>query len=141
MQLVSWVPLGRWNFQPCCPTGLQQLQAGTLSGLDALEALAFVMPLALFWIGATHRWRSLMWIALIGYAIWFALQLFTWWPPYLFGASAHWMRVYERAFAHETQILPRWGNHLPPDGVHIVLQILLAGSLITGWRDATTRRR
>ena len=27
MQLISWVPLGRWNYQPCCPPGLEQLGA------------------------------------------------------------------------------------------------------------------
>jgi len=58
--------------------------------------------------------------------------VWAWWPPYLFGASAHWSQVYARAFAQTTPILPRWGNHLPPDALHLVLQILLVGTVITG---------
>ena len=65
-------------------------------------------------------------------SVWLGLQVWTWWPPYLFGASAHWSQVYARAFAQATPILPRWGNHLPPDALHLVLQILLVGSVITG---------
>lgn len=136
MQLIAWIPLGKWNFQPCCPPASRQIRAGTLTLVDALELLAFLLPLAFFWIGARLRWRWAMWIALAAYAIWLGLQLFTWWPPYIFGASPHWVGVYARAFAQETQVLPRWGNHLPPDGMHFVLQILLTGSLITGWRAA-----
>jgi hypothetical protein len=132
MQLISWVPLGRWNFQPCCPTGIEQLRRGTLSPLDALGAVVFLLPAALFWVG--WRWRS-WWIVALAIAptmVWLALQLWTWWPPYVFGASDQWSRVYARAFAQSTPILPRWGTHLPPDGMHFVLQVLLAGCVTTG---------
>ncbi len=63
----------------------------------------------------------------MAYAVWLGLQLWTWWPPYLFGASERWSRVYERAFSKSTPILPRWGSHLPPDAMHFVLQGLLVG--------------
>ncbi len=134
MQLISWVPLGQWNFQPCCPPAFPLFRAGRLTFVDALELLAFLLPLVFFWVGAKLHWKALLWIALIAYAVWLSLQLATWWPPYIFGASPHWARVYERAFARETQLLPRWGDHLPPDGMHLVLQVLLIGSIITGWR-------
>jgi hypothetical protein len=134
MQLISWVPLGKWNFQPCCPPGVTQLRAGTLRISDALVVLAFILPMLFFWVGLTRGWRLLMWIALIADATWLGLQIFTWWPPYLFGASTRWAAVYARAFAQATQVLPRWGTHLPPDAMHLVLQILLAGTLISGWR-------
>jgi hypothetical protein len=132
MQLVSWVPLGRWNYQPCCPPALEQLWRGTLSLSDALGTAAFLMPVALFWAGARRDWRWMMWLALLMTTVWLGLQVWTWWPPYLFGASAHWSQVYARAFAQATPILPRWGNHLPPDALHLVLQILLVGTVITG---------
>lgn len=132
MQLVSWIPLGRWNYQPCCPTGLELLRRGSLTTGDVLGAGAFLLPAALFWIGVRNAWRSVMWLALLGTAVWLALQLKTWWPPYLLGASERWSRVYARAFAQSTQVLPRWGNHLPPDAMHLVLQILLAGSVGIG---------
>lgn len=134
MQLISWVPLGRWNYQPCCPPGLLQLRAGTLGMRDALGVIAFVLPAAFFWYAARRCWRWIAAILLVPYGIWFTLQIWTWWPPYIFGASAHWQAVYARAFAEATQALPRWGAHLPPDAVHLTLQALLLGVLLTGGR-------
>jgi hypothetical protein len=132
MQVVTWIPLGRWNYQPCCPTGLELLRRGTLTVTDVFSTAAFLLPLAAFWLGTHWRLRWVTWLALVAVAIWLVLQLATWWPPYLFGASDRWSRVYERAFAHSTAILPRWDNHLPPDAMHFVLQVLLAGNLLTG---------
>jgi hypothetical protein len=132
MQLISWIPLGRWNYQPCCPTDWTQVTRGTLTFADAVQVLAFVLPLVIFWNARRRRWRWGMWIALAVYAVWLALQLVSWWVPYLLGASAHWAAVYDRAFAQETQILPRWGRHLPPDAMHLVLQVLLVAVLWTG---------
>ena len=139
MQLITWVPLGRWNYQPCCATGLEQLQRGTLTAGDAAGATLFLLPCVLFVIGARRSWRWMMWLSLSAIAIWLGLQLWTWWPPYLFGASERWASVYARAFAQATPILPRWGNHLPPDAMHFTLQVLLGAALWTGVR-ATTRR-
>ncbi len=141
MQLVTWVPLGRWNYQPCCPTGIELLGRGLLSAGDAIGALAFVLPAVLFVLGARLQWRTAMWLALVGNAVWLGLQLWSWWPPYLFGASDRWVGVYQRAFAQSTPILPRWGKHLPPDAMHFVLQVLLAGSVFTGTRSLVRRRR
>lgn len=132
MQLISWFPLGRWNYQPCCPTGLELLRRGALPLSDVVGAGMFLLPVALFWLGARRAWRWAMWLALAATTIWLGLQIWTWWPPYLFGASEHWSEIYARAFAQSTPILPRWGNHLPPDAAHFTLQVLLAGSVTTG---------
>lgn len=132
MQLISWVPLGRWNYQPCCPTGLELLRRGTLNAADAAGTAAFLLPLVVFWVGARRQWRWAMWLSVAALTIWLGLQLWTWWPPYLFGASDRWARVYARAFAESTPILPRWGNHLPPDALHFVLQVLLSGCVVSG---------
>jgi hypothetical protein len=138
MQAVSWIPLGRWNYQPCCPTGLVQLQRGALDGADIVGYAAFLLPLVSFWLGARRAWLSPRVIALTAYAVWLGLQLFTWWPPYLLGASERWQAVYARAFAESTHVLPRWGTHLPPDAMHLVLQILLVAVVVTG--TSTLRR-
>ena len=132
MQLITWLPLGRWNYQPCCPTGLEQWRRGTLTGSEALTSLAFLLPAAIFWLGARRQWRWVMFLALVPLGIWLALQLWTWWPPYIVGASERWAQVYARAFAQSTPLLPRWGNHLPPDASHFVLQVLLVGALASG---------
>jgi hypothetical protein len=132
MQVVSWVPLGRWNYQPCCPTGLEQLRRGTLTYGDGLGAAAFLLPVLVFWWGSRQRRRWAMWLALSSYAVWLGLQLWTWWPPYILGSSERRSRVYMRAFAQSTAILPRWGNHLPPDGMHLMLQAILLGVVASG---------
>src|SRR5512144_1934749 len=134
MQLISWVPLGRWNYQPCCPTGLEAARRGTLTRADAFGVLAFLIPMALFLLGVRLARRIAMWLSLVALAVWLGLQVWGWWVPYVVGASDRWTRTYARAFAYSTAILPRWGNHLPPDAMHVVLQALLAGSLITGIR-------
>lgn len=133
MQLVSWIPLGRWNYQPCCPTGLEQMRRGTLSAGDALGLAAFALIPLLSWWGYRTGRRFALKLALGSCVVWLGLQLGTWWLPYLFGATDHWSRVYQRAFAHSTPILPSWGNHLPPDAMHLVLQVLLMGVVISGF--------
>lgn len=132
MQMVSWVPLGGWNYQPCCPTGLDQFRRGTLDASETLGLVAVLVPGLVFWWGARRSRRWAMWLALVSYVVWLGLQLWTWWPPYIVGASEHWSQVYERAFARSTMILPRWGNHLPPDAMHLVLQMLLLGVVASG---------
>jgi hypothetical protein len=132
MQLISWIPLGRWNYQPCCPPGFEQLRRGTLTPGDAFGAAAFLLPCLLFWSGLRLGRRWLMWAGFLPTAIWLGLQIWSWWPPYIFGASDSWSRVYARAFAESTPILPRWGNHLPPDALHFTLQVLLLGAVVSG---------
>ena len=48
MQAISWVPLGRWNYQPCCPPGLEAIRRGTVTTGDVTGTLAFLLPAALF---------------------------------------------------------------------------------------------
>jgi hypothetical protein len=139
MQAISWIPLGRWNHQPCCPTGLAQLQQGRLDAGEAVGLLAFLVPVIVFVAAGRYRWRWAACLSLAAYGIWLALQLWTWWPPYVVGASDRWARVYARAFAEATQVLPRWGDHLPPDAMHLVLQALLTGVLISGMRAVRQR--
>lgn len=141
MQLISWIPLGRWNYQPCCAAGLQLLRQGKLSWSDGVGTSAFVLPLMSFWAGMRWQRRWMMWFSLLAITIWLGLQLWTWWPPYVFGASPRWADVYARAFAGSTRILPRRGSHLPPDAMHVVLQILLAGAAATGMTPLLRQRK
>ena len=101
MQVISWLPLGRWNYQPCCPVAIDRANRGALGALDALGLAAFLLIPVVFVLGRRkHRW--LAWLSISAYGVWLALQLGTWWPPYLFGASERWSRVYARAFAEST---------------------------------------
>ena len=127
VQVIQWLPLGRWNYQPGFTPFAVQVLHGRATGLESLVLASFVAPVVIFWFAYSRGLRWLMGIGALGYAVWLALQIKTWWVAYAFGASDSWMRVYERVFSHSTQLLPAFGRHLPPDGLHLVLQILLAG--------------
>jgi hypothetical protein len=131
-QVIQWFPLGRWNYQPgFTPFGVQ-LFNGRATGQDLLLLAAFGAPFLAFWFAYNMRVRWLMWIGVLGYAIWLVLEIKTWWVAYVFGASDSWLRVYQRVFSHSTQVLPSFGRHLPPDGVHLVLQLLLTAVVVCG---------
>lgn len=147
-QVVQWLPLGRWNYQPgFTPFGVQVMH-GDASGQDFLLLVAFVLPFLAFWVAYSNDLRWLMWLGVVGYGLWLALQIKTWWIAYAFGASDSWLRVYQRTFRHSTQLLPSFGRHLPPDGLHLVLHVLLAtvvaltvvGLLKTGRADSSRGR-
>ncbi len=69
---------------------------------------------------------------MVGYIVWLALQIQTWWVNYLFGASENWQRVYRRVFSRTLKILPSFGNHLAPDAMHFLMQLLLAAVIASG---------
>ena len=128
-QAISWLPLGRWNYQPGhTPLGVEAIH-GRASGQDVLLAAAFVAPFMVFWLAFSRGWRWIMWVVTLGYGVWLALQIKTWWVAYLFGASDSWARVYQRVFSESTQLLPSSGRHLPPDGMHLVIQLLLTAAV------------
>jgi hypothetical protein len=125
-QVIQWLPLGRWNSQPgFTPFGVQVIH-GNATGQDFLLLAAFVMPFLVFWVAYSRGLRWLMWLGVLGYGFWLALQIKTWWIAYAFGASDSWLRVYHTVFSRSTQLLPSFGRHLPPDGLHLVLHLLLA---------------
>ena len=131
-QLIQWLPLGRWNHQPGFTPFLDEVMAGRATVGDCALLLAFAAPFLIFWLAYSKGLRWLMWIGLAGYAVWLTLQIKTWWVAYLFGASDRWMEVYQRVFSQSTQVLPRFGRHLPPDGMHLVLQLLLVAIVACG---------
>ena len=130
-QLIAWLPLGRWNYQPgFVPLGVEAAR-GHASAQDILLTAAFALPFLVFWLAYWKGWRWLMWIGTLGYASWLALQIKTWWVAYAFGASDSWVRTYQRVFSQSTQLLPSSGRHLPPDGMHLVIQLLLAATVVS----------
>lgn len=130
-QLIQWLPLGSWNYQPgFTPLGVEAIQ-GRAATSDILLVTAFIAPFALFWLAYSRRLRWLMWSCAFGYAIWLALQVKTWWVAYAFGASDSWMGVYRRVFSHSTQLLPSFGRHLPPDGMHLLLHVFLITTVVS----------
>jgi hypothetical protein len=132
-QAMEWLPLGRWNYQPGFEPLATQAVRGHLDLADVALVSAFALPLAIFYLAYRKKVIWLQWIALVGYAVWLVLQIQTWWVAYIFGASDRWASVYHRVFSQSTKILPSFGRHLAPDGMHFVLQLLLVavtGSLL-----------
>src|SRR5687768_10191757 len=84
-QVMQWLPLGRWNYQPgFTPFGVQVMH-GDASGQDFLLLVAFVMPFLAFWVAYSNDLRWLMWLGGVGYGLWLALQIKTWWIAYAYG--------------------------------------------------------
>lgn len=72
---------------------------------------------------------------------WAALQIATWYVPYVQGASPAWQRTYARWFADNIQVLPGSDEHLPPDANYVVRHILIAGAFAQALRAARASRR
>jgi hypothetical protein len=127
-QIINWFPLGLWNYQPGFVPLInsRMIEWGDV-GVDCL----FLLPFLLFSLAYWRNWKWLMWVGVAGYGGWLFLQIQTWWIPYIFGASDRWEATYRRVFARTTQILPSYGSHLAPDGMHLVIQILLVVILVT----------
>ncbi len=128
--LISWIPLGNWNRQRDAPL-LPALLAGRGIGAADIGMLVFVsLPAVLFWIACR---RNRFWPgagALCLDAAWLWMQLQSWWIPYAFGAHARWQLEYAKG--PTTKILPSFGNHVAPDGMHAVIGVLLAAALGSG---------
>ena len=143
MWVISWFPLGNWNRQQD-ETFLTRLVQGKGLPWDDLFALAFVTaPFIFFWLAWRFRSRWLALCALAIDAAWAAMQIQSWWIPYLFGARATWQIRY--AHGPTTKVLPSFGNHVAPDGMHLIIHVLLAVAMFCGtialWEAGATRRR
>jgi hypothetical protein len=132
--VISWFPLGNWNRQQDEPL-LSLVLKGKGPHLDDFFALAFVTsPFIFFWLAWRYRNGWLALSALVVDAAWAWMQIQSWWIPYLFGASTAW----EVRYAHgpTTKVLPSFGNHVAPDGMHLMIHVLLAIACSTAlWRS------
>jgi hypothetical protein len=127
-QAVVWFALGAWNRQGG-GTLLDSARQGDLLG--ALEfAVPFLLPVLLTFLAYARGWTWLLWVSVAGYGGWAAMQILSWWVPYLFGADAR-ARRNAQALAGTTKLLPSFPNHPAPDGMHFVLDVLLFAVVAT----------
>jgi len=127
-QIILWFPLGSWNDQPGkrLIALLKEGQALVVLGF----ALAMLLPLLLFALAFWKRWIWLLWLGLIGYGVWAALQIQSWWIPWIFGADQRALnnqRFLERTY----KIFPSSIGHPAPDAMHFVLDLLLFLAVVT----------
>ncbi len=126
--LITAVPLGAWNLQRgerLVPALLQ----GHGLGAEEVGTLVFIsLPALLCWVA--YRRRSI-WVAgltLTLDASWLWMQIQSWWVPYILGTPREWQIKY--AQGPTTKLLPSFGQHLAPDGMHFVIQVLLVAALV-----------
>lgn len=122
-ELCMLVPLGAWNDQPA-------MRAGFSAGMLVLPLAIALGQLLLLW-GSIKQLRLLLWIGLLADCMWLASHVVGLWLPYIHGASAQYAAMYGRVFSNTTKLLPNRGNHLAPDGMHIVLDVLLLAVVLT----------
>jgi hypothetical protein len=128
--LIAWIPLGNWNRQSDAQL-LPQLLAGQGMERGDVFMLAFaIAPALLFWLGYRYRNIWLAGSALLFDAIWSAMQILSWWIPYVVGNAKSWQVAY--ANGPTTKILPSFGKHPAPDAMHCLIHVLLAAAFITG---------
>jgi hypothetical protein len=137
-EAIQWLPLGRWNYQPedvgSSPFSnlplLTLAQQHQLTPRATLLVLVALLPFLSFLFAYAMKLRWLMWLQLVPYSLWAAIEL-GWWVRYAVGYTDVQADRYQRVFGQATQVLPAWGRHLPPDGAHFVLHILIACALVT----------
>jgi hypothetical protein len=127
-QLMLWFPLGAWNAQP--GERLITLVHGGHAAVALGFAVGMMMPFLLFALALWRRWFWFMWVGLAGYAIWSGMQIKSWWIPWLFGPSSQDL-ANSIALERTYKIFPSSAQHLAPDAMHFVLDLLLFAALVT----------
>jgi len=117
MQVLDLLP---WNDLASRPEGYDLRR---VVAINALSQLAFM---GLFALGL----RLLAAVSVVFYAGYLALQLWKWWPPYLFGADEAWQERYAASFARTLKLLPTYGSHLAPDAQHLALHLIMLATLV-----------
>jgi hypothetical protein len=128
--LIAWLPLGDWNRQADDLLLPQMLAGKGIERADVLMLVFVTIPALLFWLGYIYRSVWLAASALIFDAVWSVMQILSWWIPYLFGTAKPWQVAYAKG--PTTKVLPSFGKHIAPDGMHFAIHVLLAAALVTG---------
>ncbi|HYL77987.1 MAG TPA: hypothetical protein VEU96_27485 [Bryobacteraceae bacterium] len=122
-ELCVLVPLGGWNDQP----GMEQpFSSGNIILGGAIAAAQLLLLAGTLW-----RVKLLLWLGLIGDTIWLILHGTSLWIPYVAGASPSYAAMYERVWGRSTKLLPNFGNHLAPDGMHIFIDVFVIAVIVT----------
>ena len=95
----------------------------------AVNALQLLGYAALFTTGI----RLLALLSMLGYAAYLGLQIWTWWLPFLRGATPKWQEFYTQNYAETLKLMPSAMPYPAPDAQHIALQALtLVVIIVTG---------
>ena len=103
-----WIPLGNWNGQYRWPVQNDQFILDIVVGAALLGAILCFLS----------RFRPGMVVGTLLLALWVCFHLQAWWIPYFRGVTSPQAIAFHRQFLAHTQVLPRLGNHFPPDAEH-----------------------
>ena len=110
-----WVPLGAWNGAFGFPVENDQA---------ILDVIVLAVLIGLFAAVRYEVWPAMiLGTALLG--LWCYFHLTTWWWPFLRGAVTPGELRFHEQFLANVQLLPRVGDHVPPDGEHLVIDVLV----------------
>jgi hypothetical protein len=115
-----WMPLGNWNGQYRWPVQNDQF---SLDIFVCAVLLAFI-----FIFRSNFRAGMICGASLLGLWVYFHLQ--SWWIPYFRGVSSPAAMAFHQQFLQHTQLLPKYGNHFPPDAEHAVIDVFVFPAFI-----------
>lgn len=128
--LITWIPLGNWNRQHDPTLLMALLSRKKIDGGDLILLALVTLPAILFWLAYQ---RNGFWLAIVALSldvVWLAMQIQSWWLPYVLGTNAKWQLDYAKGST--TKVLPSFGRHVAPDGMHFVISVLLIAALASG---------
>jgi hypothetical protein len=99
---------------------------GDLRETIALTVLPQMALIALFALGV----RLLALLSLAGYVLYLGLQIWTWWHPWVVGATAEWQAEHQASFSRTLKLVPFDAVHIAPDAQHLVLQALILATVV-----------
>ncbi len=102
---------------------------------SAINGLVMGFPIVAF---LTHRqfWMEGGLTCLVVLALG---EIFTWWVPYLFGASPKWAEMYARVHRHTLTPLPARGPNPVPNWEHLILMVITQSTTIVSLLAYRTR--
>jgi hypothetical protein len=126
-----WLPLGAWNNAYGFP-------------VDNDQAILDVIVLAVLagtYAGVRAGWWPVMAIGVLLLGVWCYFHWTTWWAPYAFGVDTPGEIRWHEQFEAGLQLLPRAGDHIPPDAEHIGIDVCLVPATVLTLRALVTRLR
>jgi hypothetical protein len=91
------------------------------SSLDIIVGVVLLAAIVSF--RTNFRPGMILGIALLSF--WTYSHVRTWWLPYFRGVTSPRSIAFHAQFLAHTQLLPRFGNHFPPDAEHTFIDFFL----------------
>jgi hypothetical protein len=110
-----WTPLGGWNGNYTWPVHNDQFW------LDIFVGMVLFGVILCFRLN--FRTGMVLGTSLLGLWVYFHLE--SWWLPYFYGVTSPGAIAFHSQFLKHAQVLPRFGNHFPPDAEHTFIDVFV----------------